>query len=268
MLKIGRRPRFGETATLYERYRSTYPAAAYRRLFALIPRWSYARGSEHPPLKILDLGCGTGKSTEGLLRRGIDVVCVDPDPLMLRVTRKKFAHKRHVRVVRASAERLPFADASFDALTIGKALHWFNNPRAINEMARVLKPGGVLYVLEMHQVGESPLRKLYARYRYKPISKNWLTTAETTTVLRKSGLNGIRCFSVKFVSRFTVAERLGYLHTVSRFLVLPPRDRVDFLVRARRMLEERRGDKRYLMFPRVAQICYGVKPLDARTLLK
>jgi len=125
---------FGAVAAAYARYRPGYPAAALD--WALAP----APGGE-----VLDLGAGTGKVTEALLRRhGVRVTAVDPDPAMLAQFRADFPT---VAAHAGTAERIPLPSAAFDAVVVGTAWHWFDRARAEPEIARVLRPGGVLVVL-------------------------------------------------------------------------------------------------------------------------
>jgi ubiquinone/menaquinone biosynthesis C-methylase UbiE len=125
---------FGAVAATYARYRPGYPAAALE--WALAP----APGGE-----VLDLGAGTGKVTEALLRRpGVRVTAVDPDAAMLAQFRADFPT---VDAHEGTAERIPLPDAAVDAVVIGTAWHWFDRALAEPEIARVLRPGGVLVVL-------------------------------------------------------------------------------------------------------------------------
>jgi SAM-dependent methyltransferase len=125
---------FGAAAAAYAEHRPGYPAAAID--WALEP---VADG----PLRLLDLAAGTGKLTEGLLARGA-VTAVEPDPAMLAELRARFPT---VDALEGDAEAIPLPDASFDAVLVGQAWHWFDAERAFAEVARVLRPGGVLAVL-------------------------------------------------------------------------------------------------------------------------
>jgi SAM-dependent methyltransferase len=69
---------------------------------------------------------------------------VDPDPSMLAELRTRF---RGVDAREGSAEEIPLPDGSVDAVLVGQAWHWFDPDRALPEVARVLRPGGVLAVL-------------------------------------------------------------------------------------------------------------------------
>ena len=92
------------------------------------------------PPQVVDVGAGTGILTAGLIGLGADVTAVEPDPAMLAELRRRLpaAH-----ATAGSAEALPVPDASVGAVLAGQAMHWFDMPRAIPEIARVLVPGGV-----------------------------------------------------------------------------------------------------------------------------
>jgi SAM-dependent methyltransferase len=121
---------FGSRASSYQRMRPSYPQAAVD--FVLHGR---------PPGRLLDVGAGTGKLTQVLLEHTDQVVAVEPDPQM----RVEFAQALPtVELLAGSAERLPLPDASVDAIFAGQAFHWFPRPDADRELARVLRPGGVV----------------------------------------------------------------------------------------------------------------------------
>jgi SAM-dependent methyltransferase len=136
--------RFGTVAEAYAAHRPTYPDAAVD--WALAPLTG--RGSARRELELLDLAAGTGKLTGSLVRRSSRVTAVEPDPEMLDVLRAELAPPAGpVRALRGSAEDIPLPDASVDAVLVGQAFHWFEPERAGREIARVLRPGGVLAAL-------------------------------------------------------------------------------------------------------------------------
>lgn len=124
---------FGSAANAYAEHRPHYAEAAVR--WALEPVWP------RRPLRVIDLGAGTGKLTATLIRVGADVTAVEPDPKMLAVLRREVTT---VRSLPGSAEEIPVPDDSADAVLAGQAMHWFDLDRALPEIARVLSPGGVL----------------------------------------------------------------------------------------------------------------------------
>jgi SAM-dependent methyltransferase len=120
---------FGSEAAAYERGRPSYPPDAID--------WLLPAGAND----VLDLGAGTGKLTARLVERGLDVVAVDPLAEMLEVLRKSLPD---TPALLGTAEEIPLADDSVDAVLVAQAWHWFNPERAIPEVARVLRPGGLL----------------------------------------------------------------------------------------------------------------------------
>ena len=114
------------------------------------PDWAWpllARALEGlpPGARLLDLGGGTGVLARAALdaRADLKLVITDPARGMLRHAPEQ------VEVVAARAEALPFVDAEMDAVLVGEALHHFQDPpAALGEIARVLKPGGLLWIYE------------------------------------------------------------------------------------------------------------------------
>jgi len=97
---------------------------------------------------VLDVGCGTGFATEGLLEHTEHVHGLDQSVHQLERAFAKFGKRGAVRFYRGDAERLPFADDSFDALwSSGSIEYWPNPVAALREFRRVVKPGGTVLVV-------------------------------------------------------------------------------------------------------------------------
>jgi SAM-dependent methyltransferase len=134
-----------------------------RRLFGSEPRKAarYYRAyvrfvMEHAPAggRILDLGCGGGWSSALLAQKGSQVVGLDVDPGGFEPPRTE-----RLQFAAASALAIPFPDACFDVVTSYQMLEHINDPAtALNEMARVTRPGGVLIVAGPNLL--SPLNSL------------------------------------------------------------------------------------------------------------
>ena len=120
---------FGSVAEEYERWRPGYPDAA---IDWLVPEAA---------VEVADVGAGTGKLTGPLLARGLHVVAIEPDPVMLALLTR--LHPQATACL-AAAEALPIADAGVDAVVVGQAWHWFPPQKAAAEVRRVLRPGGWL----------------------------------------------------------------------------------------------------------------------------
>jgi SAM-dependent methyltransferase len=124
---------FGAAAAAYAEHRPDYAEAAVR--------WALEPVGDRRPVRVADIGAGTGKLTATLVGLGADVTAVEPDPQMLAELRRALPE---VRSVPGSAEEIPLPDASVDAVLAGQAMHWFDMDRAMPEIARVLTPGGIL----------------------------------------------------------------------------------------------------------------------------
>ena len=130
---------FGAAAAAYAEHRPGYAEAAVR--WALEPLLERQPVPERQPVRVADVGAGTGKLTATLVSLGAEVTAVEPDPQMLAELRRAMPA---VSSVPGSAEEIPLPDASLDAVLAGQAMHWFDLNRALPEIARVLRPGGVL----------------------------------------------------------------------------------------------------------------------------
>jgi len=99
---------------------------------------------------VLDVGCGTGYTTEAVLKKlklG-EVIGIDLTPQQLRKAARKLKPERvRLSLSRGDSENLPFKDETFDAIVSVGALEYFPNPKkALQEMARVVKPRGKVVV--------------------------------------------------------------------------------------------------------------------------
>lgn len=119
---------FGPAAALYDQLRPTYPTEAVR----------WALGEE--PLRVVDLGAGTGILSRILVAQGHEVIPVEPDEAM---RAQLSAASPQLTPLDGSAERIPLPDGAVDAVVAGQAYHWFRPEPAHAEVARVLRDGGV-----------------------------------------------------------------------------------------------------------------------------
>ena len=127
-----RRLSFGSVATDYDRYRPSPPPQA---LDWLIPPGAQA---------VLDLAAGTGAVTRELVGRAPRVIAVEPDERMRAV---RAARCPEAEVLAGRGEDIPLPDASVDAVVISSAWHWLDPERAVPEITRVLRVGGILGVM-------------------------------------------------------------------------------------------------------------------------
>ncbi|GAB2563893.1 class I SAM-dependent methyltransferase [Nocardia heshunensis] len=206
---------FGAEAATYDEHRPDYPAAGVR--WALEP----VAGDK---VRVLDLAAGTGKLTGVVLAAGAQVTAVEPDDGMRAVLAERFPE---VTALAGTAESIPLPTDSVDAVLVGQALHWFDLPRAFPEIARVLRPGGVLaafwnepdlsveWVAGLEQVSRSNASFPSAKQSGELPSHPLFTPFETATFPHSH--------------RRTVESLTATIGTHSHTLVIPPDDRTVLL---------------------------------------
>jgi demethylmenaquinone methyltransferase / 2-methoxy-6-polyprenyl-1,4-benzoquinol methylase len=141
--------------------------------FGQDPRWRRALVRAVAPAagdRVLDVATGTGMVAAELLGSSdCSVVGLDQSPDMLGAARARFAAQPalggRVELIEGQAEQLPFADASFDALTFTYLLRYVEDPAAtMRELARVLAPGGRIASLEFGVPPSPPARLAWRLY--------------------------------------------------------------------------------------------------------
>ena len=130
-----------------------------RRLVRAVSSFCALRGGE---VKVLDMACGTGDVSIALKRKGLEVIGADISENMLALARKK-APEIDFRY--GDASELPFADGSFDAVTIAFGIRNFDKrAQCIRELHRVLKDGGMLAIAEFSIPRNRLWRGIYTLY--------------------------------------------------------------------------------------------------------
>jgi SAM-dependent methyltransferase len=132
--------RFDGRAADYGRYRERYDA---RELLSLLREWS----GMSPDWLIADIGAGTGMLSDVFLANGNRVIAIEPNAEMRAACARLHENEPRLEVRDGTAEATGLPDSSVDVVANGRALHWFDVPRAIDEFKRVLRPGGWVVVV-------------------------------------------------------------------------------------------------------------------------
>jgi SAM-dependent methyltransferase len=181
-----RRTSFGAAADLYDTIRPSYPPEAVRWML----------GEE--PVRVVDLGAGTGIFSRLVASLGHDVVAVEPDEGM----RARLAETSPgVTVLAGSAEAIPVPVASVDAVVAAQAYHWFDNDEARLEITRVLRPGGVF----------API------WNVRDESVDWVAALSKAAMLEGDGTtsNDYKNPDYRFGPLFSPAERAEFRHSTT-----------------------------------------------------
>ncbi|MDP9250673.1 MAG: methyltransferase domain-containing protein [Chloroflexota bacterium] len=119
----------------YDRFRPGYPDELFDEIARRLEL------PEHP--QVVDLGAGTGRAALAMAERGWRVTAVEPGHAMLDVLRARASDAGLLVATRqASAEATGLAPGSVDLVAAAQSFHWFDQDRAVAEMARVVRPGG------------------------------------------------------------------------------------------------------------------------------
>ena len=238
---------FGRAAAAYERGRPSYPDAA---VDWLVTRLGIRQGTT-----VIDLGAGTGKFTRMLRPTGARIIAVEPVPAMREALALAVPD---VEIVDGTAQAIPFADVSADAITAAQAFHWFAGIPAITEIHRVLRERGGLGLIWNRRDHEDALQAaldaIIRRYRGQApthAADRWRHVMQTSSLFRAAGerqfrhvqavdLDGLvdRVLSISFIAmlsdddRAAVTEQVRHLARGRAQIVLPYRTDV-FLFRRR-----------------------------------
>ena len=205
---------FGAQAEAYAEHRPDYPVAAIR--WALEPLGSSER------LEVLDLAAGTGKLTSVLVAEGHRVTAVEPNEQML----SELVRRVHdVRALPGHAEHIPVPDHTMDAVLVGTAFHWFDQAKALPEIARVLRPGGVVAAMWNEHDPNAEWLAEFDRLSATSVESQW---QDPTGVMTHASFSPVESTTFPHAHRRDSAEALiATVNTHSRMLVVDAEERAE-----------------------------------------
>jgi len=223
----GRGLKFGTVAERYDLYRADTPEEAV----ALI--------GDIKGLEVLDVGAGTGKLTRFLLARGAKVSVVEPDDAMRSVLTRR---SPEVAELLGSAEHVPAADASFDAVFSSSAWHWFTQPAATNEMARVLRDNGSLFVMWNGFSRDVSWTEGLTKIRERPDDVNRKPRGWHASFDADGEFIDVRDFALGWNWPRTIDQIVGLFGTYSGAIIQSDENKAELDGRVRRLLRDFLGD--------------------------
>ena len=191
-----------------------------------------------PGAPVLDLAAGTGKLSRALLAAGLDVVAVEPQSPLRELLAANIGRER---VREGLAEAIPLPAGSVDAVTVADAFHWFDQGAALEEIRRVLRPGGGLAVVSTipdwrgaswaHELGSliADLRPEHPFFDGPP----WQDSVNAAG--RWTGVRGIRVTTRRSAEPERIVDHLASMSWVA---ALPDDRRAAAIARMRTLIEE------------------------------
>jgi ubiquinone/menaquinone biosynthesis C-methylase UbiE len=190
-------------------------AETYDRCFSF-SRWtqkklvSLLRLGENPSL--LDLACGTGwavRYAASLTNGRGKFYGVDISSKMIEKAEASSASYMNVHFRKSNVEGLPFDDDFFDSIICSNAFHHFSNPeKALREAHRVLKPKGIIYILDT--TADDFFTRMWTRLapKLEPAHVKLYSTREYQTLFEKAGLHYVNSKTIAFSVKVHIAERI------------------------------------------------------------
>jgi SAM-dependent methyltransferase len=215
---------FGTVADLYDELRPAYPDEMYDAIESVTGPFD--------GLAVLDLAAGTGLQNRALAGRGARLVAVDPDLGMLRRLR---ARSPGVPAVVGRGEAIPLRDATVELVVCATAWHWMHTTEALEEIHRVLRPGGHLALwwannesgdgIEWEVAQSAVFERWDSVQGSVPPSIDGVGPRDAAADLRTRGLNVVVDRDFRWSREVSREEHLQVLATHSTQLALSEPDR-------------------------------------------
>ena len=235
---------FGTAVGDYDRLRFFPPAEAISWLL---------RGDER---RVLDLAAGTGQVTGQLLRLGLAVVAVEPDPRMRAVFAERFPR---TECLDGTAERIPLPDDSLDAVIVGSAWHWFDAPAALTEIARVLRGRGRLGVFATSvDTRVDWVRDMFTDVSLRAQQRGVDSTRDVT--LPSADFSGVEETVFSTSQAMDVADVVAWFRTHSTYVKADKETKAAMEQQAARVLDEVSPSEPFVDIP-VVTLCWRTERL-------
>lgn len=225
---------FGPIAEAYDKGRQPLPREVIDYTLSLIGQYATT----------LDLACGTGIVTRQLAERGIPICGADADERMLAIA--STYQVTSIMYSKATAESMPYANETFDAVTMFRAFHWFCTNAAALEIQRVLKKRGTVLAVNLNTKYRSNERTRHEQIIEEIIGqpipnaiKKQHVQYRPIAVLEEAGFIGLTEHVVAVQAKYTVEERLLEVKSRAMYSFVPPEHEVRVIERIREDITSR-----------------------------
>jgi SAM-dependent methyltransferase len=244
-----RRELFDQAAEYYEAARPKYPDRLFDDLLAAVAVRT---------ARVLEIGPGTGQATLPLLEQGCSVVAVELGPRLAARLRARVAGFPNATVIAGSFEEVDLPPASFDVVTAATAIHWIDPDVRYRRAHQLLRPGGVVAVIELIQVRgmQTPdffevAHPIYARYREAERRRPLPEAPDADTVqprelaeIEACGLfDPAQVFRYRWDQRYTAEQYGRLLRTFSDTLAMEATARDGLIRDLCRLIDDRFGGR-------------------------
>ena len=231
---------FDQVPELYERIRPGYPDELFDLLFDTLP----AKPA------ILEVGPGTGQATAGLIERGAEVTAVEIGPRLAAALEDKFQQAPALRVLNSSFETAELPISHFDAVFSATAYHWFEPSQRLERPHQLLKPTGVLAIIDLIQVDSAsdrgyfdrvqPIYNAFGDSRHESSLPTYETAAPSIAQELKSSslFVDIEVHRVPWDQTYTAAEYRDLLLTYSGTQMMPLQPRNELVTQLVSVIDE------------------------------
>ncbi|MFE1245495.1 rRNA adenine N-6-methyltransferase family protein [Fictibacillus sp. NPDC058756] len=215
---------FNFVASSYEKYRPNYPDKLYKDIF------HYA--NLQPDVQLLEIGCGTGKATEGFIKQDFtNITCIEYGENLAKLTQEKFSAYPNVKIVHSAFEDWNSAEHQYSLVFSGTAFHFIPAEIGYPKAALQLKKdGSAAFFWFAHVASDEPvyqsIRKVY-REHAPHLDDSSMPSIEEF-IKERSGLtlqfgqfHQLKVHKYTWDQIYTPADYIGLLNTHSGHQVLP-----------------------------------------------
>jgi len=244
--RIQRARTFDEIAELYDRGRREPPGWLYDTLFA-------SSKLDPAQARILEIGCGTGKSTLPLARRGCSMVALEMGANLARLAQKHLARFPQVKVIHSRFEDWEAAEA-FDLVLAITAWHWIDPVVRFQRAAAALKPGGILAFTSTEHVFPPGFDPFFEQVQdaYEAVGVGRLpwpppqpdSIPDSRAEIEQCGLfDNVQVIRRLWSEEFTADEHVAMMSTASDHRLIEPEKREWLFAEMRRLIAARPGGR-------------------------